>query len=124
MQTCVVVLENKMKIMDFMNETYDYRKLQIKKCLHSPTAIVMEYPRFKDFDYGKLVNGKLVSGKKFKALYMFHVRNAVLYLQIIADFMHQYPSVSDLSNFMSKYSKRIERLAHYRNVEFGESTDG
>ncbi len=55
LQNCGVFMENKSKIMQYMDETYQYRKYQIANVLLTPTAIVTEFPRFLDVDFGRLV---------------------------------------------------------------------
>ena len=55
LQNCGVFMENKSKIMQYMDETYEYRKYQIANVLLTPTAIVTEFPRFLDVDFGRLV---------------------------------------------------------------------
>ncbi|KAK4024398.1 hypothetical protein OUZ56_009820 [Daphnia magna] len=97
LQNCGVFLENKSKIMEYMDETYEYRKYQIVNFLLTPTAIVTEFPRFLDVDFGRL---------------------------IIADYVHQYPKSSYIGTFMSKYGNRLIRLALYNYMEIQESTDG
>ena len=39
LQNCGVFMENKSKIMQYMDETYEYRKYQIANVLLTPTAI-------------------------------------------------------------------------------------
>jgi hypothetical protein len=41
--------------MEYMDETYEYRRYQIANILLTPTAIVTEFPRFLDVDFGRLV---------------------------------------------------------------------
>ena len=38
-----------------MDSTYLYRVQQIEDTLITPTLIMEEYPKFKDFEYGELV---------------------------------------------------------------------
>ena len=42
---------------------------------------------------------------------------------MIDDFVREYPKACDINLFLSKYGKRLERLAIYQNQEVGESSD-
>ena len=39
-----------------MNNTFEMRKSQVVNTLKTPTDILLEYPRFKDFYHGSLVS--------------------------------------------------------------------
>jgi len=48
-------VETEATIMEFMQDTFQYRKLQIDRELVNATMILQKYPRFIDFDNGRLV---------------------------------------------------------------------
>ena len=48
-------VETETTIMEFMQDTFQYRKLQIDRELVNATMILQKYPRFIDFDNGRLV---------------------------------------------------------------------
>ncbi len=61
---------------------------------------------------------------QLKALYLNANNVDTTFCQIITDFVHQFPKAMVLDTFLSKYGKIMELLAHYRNVEVFECTDG
>jgi len=90
-------VETETTIMEFMQDTFQYRKLQIDRELVNATMILQKYPRFIDFDNGRL---------------------------IYADFLHRYPRAGHFGeNFTQKYARKIFRLAAFYRMPIEDCRD-
>jgi len=90
-------VETEATIMEYMQDTFQYRKSQIDRELVNATMILDKYPRFIDFDNGRL---------------------------IYADFLHRYPKAGHFGeNFTQKYARKIFRLAAFYRMQIEDCRD-
>ena len=59
MKSHPATVENKAQMLQYFEETYDYRQTKIAS-LNSPTLVMQMFPKYEDYD-GRLVKKKLMS---------------------------------------------------------------